>query len=112
MATLTKKDIATHVSDRMGFSRRVCLLLVDRIFRHVRDALLTGAEVKIVRFGTFSPVLKRERRGVSPVTGAPIVIPARKTVVFRPSRILKDCLHGKASEEILQDRGGQQTDRG
>lgn len=112
MATLTKKEIAWYVSDRMGFSRRVCLSLVDAIFRHVKDALVAGSEVRIVRFGTFSLVSKRERTGASPTTGASIVIPARKTVGFRPSRVLKDFIHGKTSQEVLPDRGGQQTDRG
>jgi len=112
MATLTRMELARIVSERMGYSARVCLLIVDRLFDHLKNAVIQGNDVKIVRFGTFSPVAKGARKGVSPATGEPITIPPRRTVVFRPSRVLKGAVHGKASKEVLQDRRGQQPDRG
>jgi len=45
--------------------------------------LLTG-------LGTFSTVRYPERMGRNPRTGAPVRIPARRAVRFRPSRTIED----------------------
>lgn len=45
--------------------------------------------VQLVGLGTFKPVKRKARMGVNPVTGEKIKIPARKTVKFTASAVLK-----------------------
>ncbi len=102
--TLTKRRIAEYVSDEMGFSIRSILGIIDQLFEYMEDSLLEGKDIKIVRFGTFSIVEKKARKGVNLATGEPVIIPPRRKVVFRPSRTLKGIVNARTGEEILQDR--------
>ncbi|HID97027.1 MAG TPA: integration host factor subunit alpha [Thermodesulfobacteriaceae bacterium] len=104
MGALTKQEIARQISGELGFSMRVSLQLVDEFFRQLKSSLRTGKNVKIVRFGTLKPVTRPSRRGINPITGKSAVIPAKRTVVFHPSRTLKRIVNAQEGEEILPDR--------
>ncbi len=107
METLTKKELARAVSDRMGYSRRVSQGLVDEIFKYIFNALSEGRKVKIVRFGTLQWMEKGPRMGVNVRDGSPLYISARKTVSFRPSRTLKGVVNACTSEKVLSNRRGK-----
>lgn len=110
--TLTKHEIALKLSEEMGFSVRSSKKLVDGVFSHMKEALISGEIIKIVRFGTFSPLFKDCRKGVNPTTGESILIPARRTVSFRPSPLLKKMVNAEKRPQILPDRRSQQDSRG
>jgi integration host factor subunit alpha len=104
MGALTKREIAETVRNELGYSLRVSLQLVNEIFSQIKASLISGDQVKIVRFGTLRSIRKSARRGTSPVNGEPIIIPPQRTVVFRPSRLLKRIINARKGEEILPDR--------
>ncbi len=107
MATLTKHELAEVISERMGYSKRVSLALVDGILEYMKTSLKDGKKVKIVRFGTLQVVQRKARKGTSLKDGSPIQIPAKTTVSFRPSRTLKGVINAGASEEVLPNRRGK-----
>ena len=107
MGALTKREIAETVSNELGYSIRVSLQLVNEIFSQIKVSLIDGYQVKIVRFGTLRSVQKSARTGTNPVNGEPIIIPAQRTVAFRPSRLLKRIVNARKGEEILPDRRGK-----
>ncbi len=107
MGALTKKEIAQTISEQMGFSVRMSLQMVDALFQIMKQSLLEGEDIKIVRFGTLMHVKKPARRGMSPSNGEPITIPSRRTVVFRPSKVLKGVVNANQGEKILQNRGSE-----
>ena len=111
-SSLTKLQLAEKVSEELGFSVRSSKKLVDAIFAHMTDILLSGEHLKIVRFGTFCPLFKNDRKGINPSTGEPIIIPARNTVSFRPSPLLKKMVNAKKRPQILSHRGSQQDSGG
>ena len=92
MATLTKKAIAVQLSNELGFSVRESKRIVDTFFQVITDLLHDGEQVKLVRFGTFTPTVRacRFKDGT------------RNTVAFHPSRWLKGRLNG--GKEVLQDK--------
>jgi len=92
VATLTKKDIAIQLSNELGFSVRESKKIVDTFFHVVADILFHGEEVKLVRFGTFSPTVRAYRFKDG----------NKNTVAFHPSRWLKGRLNG--GKEVLQDQ--------
>ncbi len=63
--------------------------MIDVIFATIKQQLLDGDRVHIVGFGTFEIVERGPRRGRNPATGASIDLPARRALVFRPSRAIK-----------------------
>ncbi|WP_067619823.1 HU family DNA-binding protein [Dissulfuribacter thermophilus] len=91
MATLTKKDLAVHISEEMGFSVRESKRLVDAFFQSVKEFLKEGEDVKIVRFGTFSKIERASKFKEG----------TKETVGFHPSRWLKGRLNG--GKKVLQD---------
>ncbi|MCO4320892.1 integration host factor subunit alpha [Aliidiomarina quisquiliarum] len=86
---LTKADIAEHLYEKIGMSKRDAKELVDLFFEEIRVALESGDQVKISGFGNFDLRDKAERPGRNPKTGEDIPISARRVVTFRPGQKLK-----------------------
>ncbi len=87
---MTKADIARAVYERHGgISYQDSQRIVDLIFNIIKDRFLKGDRVQIVGFGSLEVVTRRARRGRNPATGQQIELPARRAVVFRPSRTIK-----------------------
>ncbi len=58
---------------------------VDALIRVTVQSLREGERLTITGLGTFSVQQKAERVGRNPRTGAPVKIPARKVIKFRPT---------------------------
>ncbi len=87
---MTKADLARAVYERHGgISLQDCQRVIDLIFTIIKKELLDGDRVHIVGFGTLEIVERRARRGRNPSTGQAIELPARRSLVFRPSRAIK-----------------------
>ncbi|GAA4503123.1 integration host factor subunit alpha [Pseudaeromonas paramecii] len=86
---LTKADIAEHLFDQLGMSKRDAKEMVEAFFEEIRIALEAGEQVKISGFGNFELRTKSERPGRNPKTGEDIPITARRVVTFRPGQKLK-----------------------
>lgn len=87
---MTKADLARAVYNRHGgMSYQEAGRIVDLIFTIIKGQLLGGGGIHIVGFGTLEVVERRSRRGRNPATGEPIYLPARRALVFRPSRGIK-----------------------
>jgi nucleoid DNA-binding protein len=87
---MTKADLARAVYERHGgISFQDCQRVIDLIFTTIKRRLLAGDRARIVGFGVMEIVERRSRRGRNPVTGASIDLPARRVIVFRPSRAIK-----------------------
>lgn len=58
---------------------------VDAMIRVTAQALREGERLTLTGLGSFSVQQKAERTGRNPRTGAPVKIPARKVIRFRPT---------------------------
>ena len=88
--TVTRKDLAYHLVDTLGFSVAEAKTLVDLFFDQIRQALAQGENVKLSGFGNFVLRDKRARPGRNPKTKAPVEITARRVVTFLASQSLRD----------------------
>ena len=86
---LTKADIAEHLFNQLGISKREAKDMVEAFFEEIRQALERGEQVKISGFGNFDLREKNQRPGRNPKTGEDIPISARRVVTFRPGQKLK-----------------------
>jgi integration host factor subunit alpha len=59
----------------------------------VTESLERGENTKLSRFGTFEVREKKPRKGRNPQTGEEILLPARRTVTFKTSPLLKHRLN-------------------
>ena len=86
---LTKAEVAEHLFEKVGLSKRDANDMVEIFFEEIRETLESGDQVKLSGFGNFDLRLKSERPGRNPKTGEDIPISARKVVTFRPGQKLK-----------------------
>lgn len=87
---MNKKELIEAVSVKKELTKKEAEELVDTIFETITDSLLDGNKVLISGFGTFKVHHRKERKGVSPKTKEMMIIPASKTLTFKPSNRLKD----------------------
>ena len=92
--TLTKADIAEVIHNRVGRTKKQSTELVDCLFEIIKRTLGDRKDVLISGFGKFSVRERKERRGRNPLTGKPLVLPAKKVVTFRCSGKLRDKING------------------
>ena len=88
--TLTRMDLSESGFREVGLSRNESAELVESVLDNISDALVSGENVKISSFGTFSIRDKTERIGRNPKTGEEVPIRPRRVLTFRPSHLMKD----------------------
>jgi integration host factor subunit alpha len=87
---LTKAEIAAHLCEEVGLSKRDAKEFVESFFEEIKATLASGEPVKISGFGGFELKDKTERPGRNPKTGEDIPIAARRVVTFRAGQKLKE----------------------
>ena len=88
--TLTRMDLSESVFREVGLSRNESADLVESVLEKISASLVSGEQVKISSFGTFSIRQKNARVGRNPKTGKEAPIPPRRVLTFRPSHLMKD----------------------
>ena len=87
--TLTRMDLSESVFREVGLSRNESADLVESVLEKISASLVSGEQVKISSFGTFSIRQKNARVGRNPKTGEEAPIPPRRVLTFRPSHLMK-----------------------
>lgn len=88
--TLTKAEIRKAFRDDLDLSSQEATQLLDGILETMIEAILTENSLKISSFGTFLVHKKKERIGRNPNTKKEAIITPRRSVSFRPSKILRE----------------------
>lgn len=92
---MTKIELTERVKDRSGFTKREAADIVDAVFQLMKNTLISGDNLKIAGFGSFSVRKKSDRMGRNPQTGEKIIIPNRRIVSFKPSVTLRQRFNGE-----------------
>ena len=88
--TLTRADLSETIYSEVGISKVESSQIVDQIFEEMILELIDGNSVKLSSFGSFMVRQKKERIGRNTKTKEEAVIDARRVVVFRASKELKN----------------------
>ena len=96
---LTKAEIAAHLSEEIGLSKREAKEIVESFFEEIKSTLESGSPVKISGFGGFELKEKGERPGRNPKTGEDIPIEARRVVTFKAGQKLKELVETSLSDK-------------
>ena len=89
MATITKADMVEYLHNELGLNKSDCKKLIEDFFDEIKEALISGEEVKLSGFGNFELLNKNERPGRNPKTGEEVTISARRVVTFRAGNKLR-----------------------
>jgi len=91
---MRKADLIEAVAQGADMSKAEAERAVNALLDSIKDALTAGSEVNISGLGKFEVSERAARTGRNPATGAPIDIPASKTVRFKPAAPFKRAIAG------------------
>ena len=87
--TLTRSEIKQAFRKQLDLPLNASEELLESIIQEILDAITQEESLKISSFGTFLIHKKNKRIGRNPKTLKEAVISERRSVSFRPSKILK-----------------------
>lgn len=87
---MTASELVTKLARQTGVTKTAAREVLDAITTTLREELAAGNPVRINGFGVFTTAQRPKFRTVSPLTGDPITVPARRIVRFRALQTLKD----------------------
>jgi integration host factor subunit alpha len=93
--TMTKARLVEKIQNELVTSKTNSEYLVETVLKLIKDALASGEDVLISRFGKFCVKKKNQRIGRNPSTDKALVLKKRKVVTFKCSGILRDQINGK-----------------
>ncbi len=103
--SVTKAELAELIYKNIGFSKKDATEIVDTFFDLIKTDIIAGEKVKIKGIGAFYARSKKERLGRNPQTDRPMMISARKVVVYRAGTSLKKLLKENKQIASSQDDG-------
>jgi nucleoid DNA-binding protein len=83
---MTKSDIADIIREEMSIDKKDILFVMDRFLEEIVAAVDKGETVEIRGFGTFSRIQRKAREIFSPIAKKKLDVPARKIIMFKPSK--------------------------
>lgn len=99
MSALTKAEIVEKICEKSGINRKDGKEFVELFFNEIKQALVSGHEVKLSGFGNFELRDKGERPGRNPKTGEEIPISARRVVTFKAGQKFRSRVDGGSEEQ-------------
>jgi nucleoid DNA-binding protein len=87
---MNKKDIIDELANETAITKKDASTMVNAMFDIMTNGLLNEDKVVVTGFGTFMIHKRNQRRVISPNDHEEMIIPACKTVLFKPSHIIKD----------------------
>ena len=96
MAT-TKKNLVDRIAESTGTQQSLVKKVVQQVFDEIIAELAKGNRLEFRDFGVFETRTTPARTAQNPKTLEKIHVPARRRVVFRAGRAVKEQLNSKAS---------------
>ena len=69
-------------------------VVLDTVVNEMINAIANDDRIEIRGFGSFQPRKHSPKNGYNPTTGETMLVPAGKTVLFKPSRDLTKKMNG------------------
>ncbi|MEA3468374.1 MAG: HU family DNA-binding protein [Thermodesulfobacteriota bacterium] len=85
---MNKAELVASVAKSANITKLNAEKVLNGVLANMVRAMKEGDKVSFLGFGTFSVVERVEKKGRNPQTGQDIIIPAHKTVKFKPGRTL------------------------
>ena len=91
---MKKTEFIDSVVDKTGETQKQAVSFYDAFWQSVEEQLQKGQDVVLTGIGSFKVKKRAARKGINPATHKKISIPAKKVVVFKPSKSFCDRLNG------------------
>jgi nucleoid DNA-binding protein len=102
MATVTKRDMITELSDLTGLKHHQIAEVLDGLMELITKKVESGHDVTLRTFGTFEVCVAKSKIGRNPNKPEDeVLIPDRCVVRFKPGRELKERV-AKLPPQVIQ----------
>ncbi len=91
---MTQSQVATHLSDKIGITKKQAKTALEELNSLVVRELKREGSLRLAGLGIFRKRKTKARIGRNPATGQQIKIPARTRLRFTPAKSLKDSVLG------------------
>ena len=95
---MTKSDIVDIIAEGTGLTKLETQAVIEGFIATITYSLKKKERVELRGFGNFRPTLRKARTARNPRTREPVDVPEHYTVVFRPSKDLKEFINRKNEE--------------
>ena len=91
--TINKASLINSIHNNSDFEKQESTSAFEALLEIIKKTLESGEDVLISRFGKFILKEKKSRRGRNPATGNDLTLDARRVVIFKCSKNLRDKLN-------------------
>lgn len=99
---MTKNEIADALCNRIpDLAKSTALHVVDGYSDILSDAFATGQNIYLRGFGTFEVKATKEKKARDINKGTTVIIPAGRTVKFKPCKQLKNRINSSSHSDAL-----------
>jgi len=92
--TTTKKDLIDRIAGSTGAKHALVKRVVQRFLDEIASELASGNRLEFRDFGVFETKTTPARMAQNPRTLKKVEVPAKRRVVFKAGRIMKEGLNG------------------
>jgi len=98
MAT-TKKDLIDRIAETTSTKRTLVKTVVQDFFDEIIAELAKGNRLEFRDFGVFETKTRPARAAQNPKTLEKIEVPAKRRVVFKPGRLMREGVNGSLTRD-------------
>ncbi len=95
MSTITKREIIDRIAESTQAKRALVKATVQDFLGEIISELAKGNRLEFRDFGVFEPCDRAPRTAQNPKTLEKVHVPAKRTVKFKMSRLMKQKLNGQ-----------------
>jgi nucleoid DNA-binding protein len=96
---LTKSELVSIIASHTGLTKKETQTVIDGFLNTVRHGLQRRKRVELRGFGNFKVVHRSARMARNPVSNEPVYVAEHDTVIFRPSKHLKDYINTHVADQ-------------
>lgn len=89
---MNKGELVASIAKKLDVSRRQAETILSATLSSIEGGLKKEGNVSLIGFGSWTVKKRAARSGRNPQTGEPMKIPAKKTVVFKAGKKLKESI--------------------
>jgi nucleoid DNA-binding protein len=94
MATSTKKDLINRIAESTATRQVLVKTVVQEFFDEIIAELARGNRLEFREFGVFDTKTTPARMAQNPKTLEKVEVPAKRRVVFKPGRLMREAVNG------------------
>lgn len=99
--TITKKELVDRIADRTGAKHVLVKKVVQSFLDEIIEELAKGNRLEFRDFGVYESRQRAARIAQNPKTLERVQVPAKRTVRFKPGRMMKQKLQATSVESAV-----------